>query len=286
MTVHRTAHWTAQDFPLAQDFPVAPAPRTADPAGLPAAGHRPERGVVEYWLLRTDPEQIAAARQLRWLLDPEEQARIDRCGDDAGRASLLASHVALRLLLGAYLGMAPEQVRTERAPCRGCGRPHGRPVLSARPPLHFSLSHTAGLALCAFAATPVGADVESLASVPGTELVPLLHPQEQRAIRALPEAQQERAFLHCFVRKEAYLKGTGDGLWAELDSFSVGLGPAFDDGSTELSVAEHWSFADVPTPPTHGGAVALLMPEEGLAPQLRSHTADLSAWWTSWGNVG
>ncbi|SEK59424.1 4'-phosphopantetheinyl transferase family protein [Streptacidiphilus jiangxiensis] len=251
--------------------------QTADGTGLlPPAGHRPARGVVELWLLRPDAAQLAAAERLLPLLDAEERARIDRCGDDERRASLLASHVSLRLLLGAYLGQAPDQVRVERAPCRGCGRPHGRPVVGAEPGLHFSLSHTNGMALLAFASTPVGVDVESLASVPGTELVPLLHPAEQRAIRALPPEDQERAFLHCFVRKEAYLKGTGDGLWAELDSFCVGFG-GHGPSTLEPSALEPWAFAQVATEPTHGAAVALLM-SGAVRPRMRRRDVQLPDW--------
>jgi 4'-phosphopantetheinyl transferase len=247
--------------------------------GLPHAGYRPPRGVVDAWLLRTGPEQVAAAEQLRDLLDPLELERIDRCGDAEGRSLLLASHVALRLLLGAYLGEAPERVAVERAKCRGCGHRHGRPVVAARPGLHFSLSHTSGLAVCAFAADPVGADVETLASVPGTDLVPLLHPDEQRAVRGLPVERQAQAFLHCFVRKEAYLKGTGDGLWAELDSFSVGLGPAFDGVDTDLPGPEYWGLDSIPLPATHGGAVALLMPQaEGRLPLVSTRSVDLPGW--------
>lgn len=245
---------------------------------LPAAGHRPARGEVEVWLLRTDARQAEQAAGLRGLLDTEETERVARCGDEEGRASLLVSYVALRLLLGAYLEEAPGRVVIDRAPCRGCGRPHGRPVVTAWPAVHFSLSHTAGLAVCAFASAPVGADVETLASVPGTELVPLLHPAEQRAVRALPTDRQEQAFLHCFVRKEAYLKGTGDGLWAELDSFEVGLGPGFPATPDVCDASpEHWGFAALPTPATHGGAVALWMPEaRGAEPRVLTRRLDLT----------
>ncbi|MFC5906011.1 4'-phosphopantetheinyl transferase family protein [Streptacidiphilus monticola] len=261
--------------------------RGAPSAGsdLPSPGHRPPRGTAEVWSLRPDPGQVAAAEELGHLLDPAERDRVARCGDESGRASLLASHVALRLLLGAYLGCAPDRVPIEHANCRGCGRRHGRPVVPARPPLHFSLSHTSGLAVVAFAATPVGADVETLASVPGTDLVPLLHPVEQRAIRALPADLQARAFLHCFVRKEAYLKGTGDGLWAELDSFCVGLGPAYETVGDRASGAgtepEDWAFAEIATPQTHGGAVALHLPgweERGPRVRVRLRTVDLPLW--------
>ncbi|MFF4650463.1 4'-phosphopantetheinyl transferase family protein [Streptomyces sp. NPDC001380] len=257
--------------------------RGAPSAGtdLPSPGHRPRRGSVEVWVLHAAPEQVRAAAELAHVLDPGERERVSRCGDEEGRASLLASHVALRLLLGAYLGCAPERVPVEHANCRGCGRRHGRPVVTARPPLHFSLSHTAGLAVCAFASTPVGADVETLASVPGTDLVPLLHPVEQEAILALPEQHRARAFLHCFVRKEAYLKGTGDGLWAELDSFCVGPGPAYGTpaGRAADDTPEDWSFAEIPTAATHGGAVALHLPGPGeRAPRVRLREVDLPFW--------
>ncbi|MEY9870868.1 4'-phosphopantetheinyl transferase [Streptacidiphilus sp. MAP12-33] len=245
---------------------------------LPSPGRRPAAGAVDVWLVPAAAEQFAAADRLRGLLDPGERERVDLCGHAEGRQMLLTAHVALRLLLGAYLGRPAGGVTIDRAVCRCCGRHHGRPLVQAEPALHFSLSYTTGLAVCAFAASPVGADVEAVEAVPGTELVPLLHPDEQEMVRRLPEPLRDRAFLDCWVRKQAFLKAT-DGLATSLDSFCVGVGPDYGGAAGVSAAAGAWGLAAVPTPDTHGGAVAVLMPPaEPTAPRLRARTADLFRW--------
>ena len=257
--------------------PVVPVGRA-----LPPPGYRPAPGRVDAWVLRMSPAQTAAAERLSGLLDSNELQRVERCGAAAGREVLLTSHVVLRLLLGAQLGLPPDEVVVLRAACPGCGEPHGRPVVSAAPALHFSLSHSNGLAVCAFAATAVGVDVEALASIPGTELVPLLHPAEQEAIRRLPSRRQVPAFLSCWVRKEAYLKGTGEGLSAELGSVHVGWGADGGPRTVGQPGTGAWGLAHVATPPGYAGAVALLTPERAAAglpePAVDVYDVDLPTW--------
>lgn len=105
----------------------------------------------------------------------------------ADRQRYLASHLALRVLLGSYLGQAPEQVLLVREECPCCGGPHGRPAVVGGA-VHFSLSHSGDVAYLAFAGVPVGVDVEE---TPGPDAVadvmPLLHPAEVAELTALPE---------------------------------------------------------------------------------------------------
>lgn len=76
---------------------------------------------------------------------------------------------------------------------------------------------------------------------------------EVSALRALPTADQERAFFRCWTRKEAYLKAHGGGLHIDLASFTVEFAdPAAlasftwfrDDLATDPSL---WSLIDVGT---------------------------------------
>ncbi|WP_372410637.1 4'-phosphopantetheinyl transferase superfamily protein [Streptomyces luteireticuli] len=184
------------------------------------------------------------------VLDPGERDRAAAFVHPAHRERYVAAHVALRRLLGAYLGRAPQDVALVREPCPCCGEPHGRPAVAGAP-LHFNLSHAGDLALLAFADVPVGADVEQeprasvVADVAGS-----LHPREAAELRAFPEAERVRAFARCWTRKEAYLKGTGTGLGESLSVTYVGCGerPASPDG---------WSVRDVEVGEGYTAAVAL-----------------------------
>jgi 4'-phosphopantetheinyl transferase len=44
-------------------------------------------------------------------------------------------------------------------------------------------------------------------------------------LQSLPVYQRQEAFLNCWVRKEAYIKAIGNGLYHALDQFDVSLAP-------------------------------------------------------------
>ncbi|MGW7065478.1 4'-phosphopantetheinyl transferase family protein [Streptomyces sp. NPDC054855] len=185
------------------------------------------------------------------LLDAEERRRAAALRRPADRELYAAAHTALRRRLGAYLGIDPAAVELVRLPCPLCGAPHGRPAVAGGAGPHFSLSHTDGLALLAFADRPVGADVERLPSANTVaDVAASLHPQEQTELRELPPAERPLAFARCWTRKEACLKGTGEGLAGNgMAALLVGT------GTTPLDV-QGWTIRDVATPKGYTAAVA------------------------------
>ncbi|MEI5131160.1 hypothetical protein RB199_01985 [Streptomyces libani] len=132
-------------------------------------------GAVTGPLLWLVPAPEAGAPLDASVLDEGERARVAALRRPAERALYAAAHTAPRRLLGGCLGMAAAQVPLTRLacsalPCPGCGGPHGRPAVAGPPgeELHFSLSHSGGPALLAFAAArPVGADIERVPRGPG-----------------------------------------------------------------------------------------------------------------------
>ncbi|MEU1786711.1 4'-phosphopantetheinyl transferase superfamily protein [Streptomyces sparsogenes] len=227
---------------------------------LPGPADRPSGAEVAVWLLRIPPAAAAAAERAG-MLDARERERAARFRDDILRERYVTSHVGLRVLLGAYLGVAPAEVELVRERCGmpNCDKPHGRPAVAGGERLRFSLSHAEDAALYAFADAPVGADIEAHNERrDGTVVAGLarqLHPEEQAAIEALPESRRAEAFLGCWVRKEAYLKGIGTGLPGGLRTHHVGLADHLaPPGST---TPPGWSLADVPAPPGYAAAVAL-----------------------------
>ncbi|MBH5335044.1 4'-phosphopantetheinyl transferase superfamily protein [Streptomyces pactum] len=241
--------------------PVRPVRPVVEPWGpaspLPAPGDLPGRGEVAVWLLRI-PESAGAAAAFDGALDAEEIRRTARFRDREHRERYVTSHVVLRLLLGGYLGVDPAAVEYTRELCGmpDCDKPHGRPAVAGVPGLHFSMSHAADAALYAVATDVVGADIDTLRTRRGgADLTGHLHPDEQAAIAALPPAMREEAFLSCWVRKEAYLKGIGTGLPGGIAANHVGLaeGLAPDGSRTPAG----WAIADVDAPEDYQAAVAV-----------------------------
>lgn len=220
-------------------------PEDFDPARLPAAGYPRE---PRLWLARVGSFQPDVS-----VLDAGERERAQAFRREQDRSLYVLAHVALRQLLGAHLDVDPAEVRLARADCPGCGGPHGRPILDPgrHPPgLHFSLSHSAGTALLAIADRPVGVDIEELPSAElVTEVAAGLHPRECTELAALPLADRPSAFARCWTRKEAVLKGTGEGLGGGAASLLVGTGE-------HPYPVPSWDFADVPAPVGFAAAVA------------------------------
>jgi len=213
-----------------------------------------DEGQAELWLLRPPGPGGAPHPAAVSELDRTERGRAASFVRPADRARYVSAHVALRRLLGAYLDLPPQQVPLVREKCPTCGGPHGRPgVAGTPPPLHFSLSHCAGLVLVGVASAPVGVDVEELPGAERVELcAPTLHPAERRELESLPSRSRRAFFGRLWTRKEAYLKGIGAGLTRGLAADYLG-----DGGAGAPPGPPGWSVVDVPVGTGHTAAVAL-----------------------------
>jgi 4'-phosphopantetheinyl transferase len=180
-------------------------------------------GEIHVWSVALDP-QPAAAEQLARSLAADEWQRAQRFHFELHRRRYKVGRGALRALLGAYLGLAPGEVRFSYGP-------RGKPFLAgpaADSGLFFNLSNSHELALVGFLrATEIGVDVEHLKPMPDLEQIAerFFSESERLALRQLPAHQKGAGFFNCWTRKEAYLKAVGEGLAAPLDSFDVTLLP-------------------------------------------------------------
>ncbi|CAN7645191.1 4'-phosphopantetheinyl transferase superfamily protein [Bosea sp. LjRoot9] len=100
----------------------------------------------------------------------------------------------------------------------------GRPLLvrPAAAGLHLSLATRAGFVALALAQHPVGVDVERVEPLAALPLA-TLHPQERKALLALPEPARPLAFAQLWAAKEAYVKALGTGFARAPESFAVTL---------------------------------------------------------------
>lgn len=167
---------------------------------------------LEVWRLALDLNAPVADEDDR-LLSRAEWQRAQRLRHHADVVRAVATRAALRRLLSAHTGIAPEKlVFTQNA--------YGKPALENADGPAFNVSHSGHVALIALApGGSVGVDIERCR--PEAELAPLhglvLSPSEQRDhIRGatLP-------FMERWVVKEAVLKTLGLGIADYLQALSV-----------------------------------------------------------------
>jgi len=146
--------------------------------------------------------------QHRSLLSDDEWARAREFLLLPDRNRFVAGRVALRWLLGGYLGVHPRELRFGR------GR-SGKSFLLGNSTLRFNLSHSGCWIVTGVAWNiELGVDVEKIADVPDWRELgrSYLGPSERRLIETAPDELKVRAFHECWVCKEAYLKMRGCGL--------------------------------------------------------------------------
>ncbi len=90
----------------------------------------------------------------------------------------------------------------------------GKPFFPAHPQLHFSLSHSRELILCALDTQPVGVDIEWIRPRRATLPAYVLSPPEYHSFQLL--GGDWPAFYTLWTKKEAWCKYTGLGLGKSL----------------------------------------------------------------------
>jgi 4'-phosphopantetheinyl transferase len=163
-------------------------------------------------------------QRLEATLAPDERSRAARFVFPEGRDDFIAARGILRELLGAYLKRPPASLEF-RYGLRG--KPALQPGDSGLS-IRFSLSHSQGLALYAFAhRRELGIDLELIQpDFGGEELAErFFSDHELTELHALPVELRAEGFFACWTRKEAYVKARGDGLQIPLDGFDVSLTP-------------------------------------------------------------
>lgn len=176
---------------------------------------------VHVWSARLDLTPEARGR-LEDTLEADERKRAHSFIRESDRCRSIVSRGILRMLLASYFGLEPEEIVFAYG---SYGKPQLSPSL-AESGLRFNLSHGDGWALYAIAyCREVGIDIESQQrDMAWWQLAPLVFSAKERAeLETLPTGQKMAAFLRGWTRKEAYVKGQGDGLFHSLDSFDVPL---------------------------------------------------------------
>jgi 4'-phosphopantetheinyl transferase len=217
-------------------------------------------GVDEIHVWHLHAAQVAEPASLRRceaLLAPAEAERYARFGHERAQREFLLARTLARTVLASYTGTAPDALRFSVDA-------FGKPVLAdpaANPHLHFNLSHSQGVVVCAVAqGRQVGIDVEN-----GRREVEYLDLAERyfaaaevAHLRRLHPADLQAAFFAIWTLKEAFVKAIGQGLTFPLDSFAFELdGDRLLGFQPPASLPGSWQFFQFEPTPQHRGALAV-----------------------------
>lgn len=195
------------------------------------------------------------------LLDCNELDRLPWLRTADMQHEFIASHGALRHLLACYTGIQPMHITL-------ISTEFGKPYLASpsEPALHFSLSHSRGRIICAFSKREVGVDVEALAPemiTPDLAQMSLTH-VERRMLESLSrELGEVRAFFTLWTLKESYIKATGQGFSADLQSISVSRQPDSQGYAVKVSKSgdqTQWRPHSIDVGPDHAAAFTIAVP--------------------------
>lgn len=213
---------------------------------------RPE---LEVWQARL-PEGSRETPSLQELLSPAERARSERFRSSHDRERFVVAHGYLRQVLGRYTGQRPEDLRFVCDPL-------GKPRLDAggdAARIEFNLSHSGNAMVYAIACgRRVGIDVERIDPVAEDDErmsgLWLTEPELAEMARAR-DGDRTRAFYRAWTRKEAYLKGRGEGLSFPPHRVSATIDSDF------AGAADPWTVRELEVGPGYAAAVAVEGPAD------------------------
>lgn len=162
-------------------------------------------GEVHLWRIPLTPSAEEFSL-LHTLLVADELQRADRLLDRRKAQDFIVGRGRLRQILASYLHADPAAIALT------CGK-HGKPTLTGNA-LQFNLSHSGVWAVLALRAdAAIGVDLERID--PALDYAALaarfFTAAENALLLAAPVAQRRRRFYRLWTRKEALLKGQGQG---------------------------------------------------------------------------
>ncbi|MBN1944512.1 MAG: 4'-phosphopantetheinyl transferase superfamily protein [Bradymonadales bacterium] len=215
---------------------------------------------ADLWYLCTgDVNEPALLAAYLDLLSPEERVRHDRFLFAKDRHLFLVSRALLRITLSRYAAVNPSDWVFG-------SRPGGKPEIEQprlEPPLHFSLSHTAGLAaLLVTTSERAGLDVEAPQS--NRRILQIARyafsPDEVEEIEKMDQETQQRRFYEYWTLKEAYLKARGLGLSLPMSGLSFRMNAEGVSATFSPQLEDdpsHWQFTLLRLADRYQAAIAI-----------------------------
>jgi 4'-phosphopantetheinyl transferase len=213
--------------------------------------------LMEAHLWRVNLDHDSVPVRAHHILSQEEMQRAQSFRSPQLKHRFIAVRLALRTLLGHYLGVPPQTLEF-------AATPYGKPYLPHFSGFHFNLSHSDRLAIIAISlgSFEIGVDIERI--TPDFDWIPTAElsftEAEWERLRSAPEQQKRNVFFGTWTRKEAYIKGIGLGLSLDPRLFctaSNAPGPTIPVATARgTSDGLRWHVFDFSPEPGYAGALA------------------------------
>lgn len=190
------------------------------------------------------------------LLNPDELQRAEAYRQPVDQQRFVWGVAMSRLLVAARYGLPATEVVISRT-CADCSRPHGKPQIVGYD-IHCSISHAGdAVGIAITEAGPVGLDIEKIDNSISVPENMVLTDSERSVLNELPVAQRTEALLRYWVRKEAVLKATGEGLRRPMTTVEISspTAPARLLGDSEGRQIE---LSDINAPADHVASLAMV----------------------------
>jgi len=195
--------------------------------------------------------------ELRAVLSEDERERADKFRFDRDRKHFITARAGLRQILATCLNRDPHELVFEYGE-------QGKPELTGLDfALRFNLSHSGNMAVYALAeGRDVGIDVERYDTRRDHDGIAsrFFTNGESQALSKIPERERAHAFTQLWVRKEAFLKACGQGLFMSLDTVEISVGydaPHIVALSGEPADSASWFIADIDADPEYAASIVV-----------------------------
>lgn len=211
-----------------------------------------DSGKITIWRIKT-ADFLFKLDDFKAILDVVETAKFLRFKIEADQQTRIISRAILRILLGRYLNIDPEEIQFTL-------NHQKKPILknSNAENLHFNVSHSGNWILIAVSTYPIGVDLEYIdTSFTYQNLLNFsFNIEEKNYIQTSKLPHQ--TFYQLWTRKEALLKATGKGLIDDL-ALIPSLDGICENPSHLTNSAENWQITSFNIDENHIGS-AVFMP--------------------------
>jgi len=210
------------------------------------------KGDIHLWTISLDTSEDQVER-LQSVLSPAEKKKASFYKFESVQHSYIVTQAVLKLLLSAYLGIEPSEVKM------GVHK-KGKPFLMNDPSLFFNLANSQDLCVYAFSHdAEVGIDIEKIRNLPDIDqlIEKNLTSREKKYFQKNPDNKLTR-FFQFWTFKESYLKAIGEGMRLTPENLEFSL----EDGTIRLRSVKYgfdavdWQFKGFTREGNYTGSLA------------------------------